>query len=244
MKLASAVAANELVFEIDEPSQGLIFSDGLKLGTTIKVDLITSNANDVNRIPEIPITDLFEINAYLGLDHTQNYDRTASVFVNAPLVFFSASGVLPFDDDTKYKVTLSNLGAATFDVFNMDNSKLGVPMVIKKAEVKSTQAERTEMYKNIDLLYFNGGTEPTKMTYLVDDITADGAKRVRKVDISIEQMNAYKNAFEASYYEVTDQQYSNGMQFIGFPIDQLEAVTLHHDTSEGEDLKYLTVDYK
>ena len=244
MILASADNVGELVFEVDVPSQGLIFGNGLPIGAKIKVDLVTANANDVNRIPEVDVSDLFDINAYLGLDNMRSYSDGLQVYVNTPLIFFSANGVLFFDDDTKYKVSLSNLDGATFDVYNMDNSKLGVPMVVKKAELKSTQAERTENYGNVDFLLFNGDHSPAKLTHLVSDVSANGRNKVRKVEIAIEQVQAYQSSFELSQLEVNDTAYSNGIKNLGFPIDQLEAITLHHDTALDEDMSYLTVDYR
>ena len=245
MKLASANNANELIFEVDIPSQGLIFGNGLPLNTRIKVDLVTTNSNDVNRIPEMSIADLFDINTYLGFDRMRSYDALNSVYVNAPLVLFAATGVLLFDDDTKYKVSLTNLGGATFDVFNMDSSRLGTPIVIKKAELKLTQAERTENYGDIDFLLFNGLHVPTKMTYLQPDgIGKDGKQQFRKVEIALEQMEAFRQAFELSQFEIGAEEYSNGVVKVGFPIEQLNSVTLHHDTSLNEDMSYLTVDYR
>ncbi|THV57087.1 hypothetical protein EZV76_15840 [Flagellimonas alvinocaridis] len=244
MKLASANAANELTFEVDIPSQGLIFSNGFPTGATVKVDLVTANANDVNRIPEVAYSHIFDLNTYLGLDRFRSYSAGTSTYQNSPLLFFSASGVLLFDDDTKYKVTLTNLGGATFDVYNMDNAKMGEPIVIKKAELRSTQAERTENYEHVDFLLFNGDHTPDKITYLVSDGLGNGQKKVRKVEISAEQMRAYKNSFELSQLEVDDTAYSNGVGQQGFPIEELDAITIHHDTSLDEDMAYLTVDYK
>ncbi len=245
MKLASAVAANTLTFEVTEPSQGLLFGNGLPLGAKIKVDLVTTNSNDVNRIPEMNIADLFDLNRYLGWDNVISYDATNSVYKNSPLVIFSASGVLVFDDDTKYKVTLSNLGGATFDVFNLDNSRLGIPVIIKKAEVKATQAEKSENYGDIDFLLFNGGHVPTKITHLVSDgMGTDGKPKFRKVEISLEQMEAFRQAFELSQFETVAEEYSNGVVKVGYPLEQLETITLHHDTSLNEDMTYLTVDFR
>lgn len=245
MKLASANNANELVFEVDIPSQGLIFGDGLPLGAKIKVDLVTSNDNDVNRIPEMEISDLFDINTYLGFDHLRSFSAVDQYYVNSPLVLFSASGVLPFDDDTKYKVSLTNLGGATFDVHNMDSSRLGTPIVIKKAELKATQAERTEKYGDIDFLLFNGDHTPTKLTYLVPDgLGAAGKQQFRKVEISLAQMEAFRQSFELSELEVGADDYSNGVVKVGFPIEQLNSLTLHHDTSLNQDMSYLTVDFR
>lgn len=245
MKLASADNANELVFEIDVPSQGLIFGDGLPLGAKIKVDLISTNANDVNRIPEIDISDLFDINTYLGFDNMRSYNATDSVYQNSPIVLFSANGVLLFDDDIKYKVSLTNLGGATFDVINLDSSRVGSPIVIKKAEVRATQPEKTENYGNVDFLLFNGDHSPTKLTHLVNDgLGKDGKEKYRKVEISLAQMEAYRKSFELSEFETVAEEYGNGVSNLGFPINQLDAITLHHDTSLDEDMSYLTVDYR
>ncbi|WP_424989037.1 hypothetical protein [Flagellimonas sp.] len=243
MKLLSVNAAQTATFEIDTPSQGLIFSE-LPFGAKIKVDLVTANSNDVNRIPEVAIEELMDIYCYLGLDHLRNVDNVQSKYIRSPLVLFSADGVLPFDDDTKYKVTLTNLGGATFDIFNMDNSRLGTPMMVKRGEVRSTISERTENYLNVDFLLFSGATEPTKLTFLTNDLRADGTTQARKVEVSREQMAAYKHSFEVSKYDDATGLYSNGLVSIGYPIDQLDAITIHHDTAAGEDLKYLTVDYK
>ncbi|MBO0356296.1 hypothetical protein GO009_02450 [Muricauda sp. TY007] len=243
MKLHSVQAAQTSTFEIDTPSMGLIFEE-IPAGAKIKVDLVTSNANDVNRIPEITIEELLDIYCYLGLDHVRNYDMGNDAWTENPLVLFSADGVLPFDDDTKYKVTLSNLGGASFDIFNLDSAKLGTPMVIKKGEVRSTVSERTENYLNVDFLLFSGDTNPEKLTFLVNDLIADGSTQARKVEVSFEQMRAYQRSFEASMYNLGNQTYSNGVYNIGYPIDQLDAVTIHHDTGASEDLNYLTVDYK
>ncbi|MGX1930207.1 hypothetical protein [Flagellimonas sp. 2504JD4-2] len=244
MKLASAAAANELVFEVDVPSQGLILVGDIPSECKVKVDLITSNANDVNRIPEVYIEDLLDINTYIGADSVRTWDDNNAVHQNYPLILFSAGGVLLFDDDTKYKVTFTELGGATFDVHNLDNSKLGVPMVVKKAEVKQTQAERTENYGNVDFLLFNGDHSPTKLTHLVNDnVGVNGAPKVRKVEIDEEQIKAYHASFEASQRATVGGLFSNGVGSYGFPIDQLDALTLHHDTSLNEDMSYLTVDY-
>ncbi|WP_108425879.1 hypothetical protein [Flagellimonas amoyensis] len=245
MKLASAVAANSLVFEVDVPSQGLLFGDDLPEGAKIKVDLIQPNANDVNRIPELPIVDIFDINNYLGFDGIINKDVAGGLFKNYPVVIFAHNGVLPFDDDVKYKVTLTELDGATFDVFNIDNQNLAsTPVVIKKAEVKQTTAEKMEHYKDVDFLLFNGATDPTKLSFLVNDRNADGTIKVRKVEISHEQMSAYMAKHEITQYDTIDGIYSNGLTSLGFPISELDAITIHHDTAENEDLKYLTVDYK
>ncbi len=245
MKLASVNAADSIVFEVDIPSQGMIFSDGLPLDARIKVDLVTTSANDVNRIPEMDISDLFDINIYIGVDKLRTVHSTNSEYQNSPLVLFSTSGVLLFDDDVKYKVSLSNLNGATFDIFNLDSSKLGVPMVVKKAELKLTQAERTENYGNIDLLLFNGAHSPTKLTYLVNDnVLIDGKRRVRKIEISAKQIEAYHESFELTGFDSDTGEYSNGITKLGFPIDQLDAITLHHDTALNEDMSYLTVDYR
>ncbi|OQD41498.1 hypothetical protein BUL40_15585 [Croceivirga radicis] len=245
MKLVSVSGSDTSVtFEIDEPSQGLIFNDGFPFDGKIKVDKISASANDVNIIPEMAIVDLIDIQAYLGLDSTVNTDADKSEFVRNLVVFFSASGVLSFDDDNKYKVTLSNLGTSAFDVINMDNSAVGTPIIIQKGELKGTNSEKTENYSDVDLLYFNGKHEPTKMSYIVADGFVNGVEQVRKVNIDVAQMEAYKRSFEASRYEVTTKLYSNGVGHIGFPVNQLKNVTIHHDISLDEDMTYLTVKYK
>lgn len=244
MKLHSVQAAQTSTFEIDTPSMGLILSQ-IPEGAKIKVDLVTTNANDVNRIPEVTIEELMDIYCYLGLDHLRNHNVDGNYYERSPIILFSADGALPFDDDTKYKVTLSNLGGASFDVHNLDSAKLGTPFLIKRGEVRSTIAERTENYLNVDFLLFSGATEPTKLTFLVNDLMADGKPKARKVEISKEQLGAYKDSFEVSKLDTSGAAgYSNGLVSLGYPIDALDAITIHHDTGAGEDLKYLTVDYK
>ncbi len=242
MKLAEAVAANTLVFDVEVPSQGLILGAGVPTDAKIKVDLVQKDQNDVTRIPELPLQDVFDINRYLGFDKVLAFSTLDGEFTQRNLVFFSASGVLVLDEDTKYRVTLSNLGGSSFEVHNVDNARLGMPLVIKKSEVRGTQSEKLFNFLDVDFLLFNGAHEPEKLTYLVNDKTAKGAQ-TRKVEVSNEQMQALKQAHEFSGVDSDDGSISNTVQSIGFPISKIDALTVHHDASLETDMTFLTVDY-
>ncbi|MEQ8220326.1 MAG: hypothetical protein RH981_18975 [Arenibacter sp.] len=224
-------------FIVDVPSQGLIIK-GIDRSAKIKIDLVTSNSNDVNRLPEMSIETAVNISLAIA-KRSAVISENADVYSEA-LILFSAGGVLPFDDDTKYKVTLTDLGATSdVEFHNLDSSALGLPVVVKKAEVRSTQTEKTENYKEVDLLVFDD-VLPLRLTHLVDDSRGSAREpKFRKVEISPEQINAYSKSFRAVIDKAGTITY--GLTVDVFPISQLNALTFHHDTSLDEDLIYYTV---
>jgi hypothetical protein len=163
--------------------------------------------------------------------------------VETGLILFSKNGVVALDDDTRYKVTIT--GAATanaIEVHNLDNSRIGQPIIVQKGEVRGTQTEKTENYPNVDLLCFDD-ILPLRLTHLVDDSQGrTELKRFRKVEISTAQMSLFGDSLRI----VSDDNgtFTTGLDAHLFPISQINALTIHHDTSLNSDLLYYTVDFQ
>ncbi|NER13538.1 hypothetical protein GWK08_08830 [Leptobacterium flavescens] len=229
-------------FDLEDPAQGVIITNIAK-GALIKVDLVSDGSSDRNIIREQSAEQLVALMQAIDPNHAivaVNADDTA---FESMYLLFALNGVLPFSEKRKYRISLKSLNNRTTTFYNLDNSKLGTPLTVTRAEVRSTLSEKQEDVRGVDLLFFPNGF-PDKLTHVVTDgFAQDGTPIQRKVEYSQEQMQLFSDTQAITIMTNGFQEIQTiGLLHKSFPIDQLDNITVHH--ADASDFEYFMVNYR
>ncbi|WP_417443759.1 hypothetical protein [Joostella sp.] len=231
MKLYNLTGATTQILEIDQNSQGILFS-AINKTAKIKVDQVGNNIADSNRIPEMLVSSLAEIMAVVS-DGSYQIRESTTELINFKLLF-STRGILPLNEDSKYRVTITLLDdSASYDVFNLDHAnQVSRGLIISKAEVRSTFSEKVVNTTGVSLLYFPN-VSPLKVSYF-------NRTNNRKVDYSIEQINASSLKLVTQTGSLPASAYL-GQSKPSLKVGGISELTVHHDTALEQDLIYYMV---
>ena len=188
MKLVSVSNQGSLVFEIERFVQGIEITN-IKEDSTIKVDLVDDNLQDVNVFPQMTIAQMHTIMQELDDNRIVGVYTTATSHFDMVRVLFSKGGVLPFNESKKYKVTLGALNNRAIIVNAIDNERVAAPVSrirIEKAIIKETQPQVDVNFSGVSQIFFPDRDVFDKITYL-KPFSIGGQSQTRKIELAKEQ---------------------------------------------------------
>ena len=212
------------ILEIDKAMQGVLLT-GMKLTSTIKIDLRSTNRPDLNLVPQMTVKELKNLfQSIVTRNFISNVDTTTNV-VEEFYMPFSLNGVLPLNKDQKIELTLGNISGLTVEAHAIDARTNGRPLMIDKDEIKASQTELdVDVYRYKALLF--PAVNPKKIEFRVPT-----GKGVRKVVISEKQLEMYNKGNRIVDYDVTNEVFVHETDLITYPVNNLRQLTLHKSDS-------------
>lgn len=227
-------------FEVDKPSAGLNIYNVAK-DAKIRVDRVSDKDGEKNVFPEMTIEEYVSLFGGVADRPTMaviNEENTAYEMATIP---FSFTGVLPLDEDIRYRVALTGMNNRTTVFHNIDSTSISAaPIRVRLSEIKATLQDDIEQIGTTDFLFFPNGL-PNKMEYFVAE-QKNGKEEKRKVVISQEQIELYDRERRITQYQNTadGKVFEVGNKYKSYPVTMMPEVTIHK--AEGEEYRFYHVD--
>lgn len=181
------------VLEVTEPCQALQFK-GIHTSSTIKVDFESKLNASQNIIPEMTVYQLMSlVNGIQQRGILEKIDEN-DIIENFVLPF-SLNGVLLFDEDNFYKVTIGSISPDSTEVHSIESAVEGSPILVKRADIKSSKTEEDFDLSTVSHLFFPNG-DPS----LIEHRVTDSSGKLRKVSITAEQLSLMQKENRITYF--------------------------------------------
>jgi len=227
MKLTSVTGQGSFEFDIERFVQGIELTN-IRSDSTIKIDMVDDNLNDINVIPLMSVGQLHTIMQKVDKNRIVGNFTTVTSHFDSVKVLFSLQGVIPLTEQRKLRVTLGNLNkrSVVINAIDNDSERLGSLIRIEKSIIKETQPQFDVNLTGVSQLYFEDAVLD-KIT-LLKNISLGGKNQTRKVEFSKEQF-AFKSV-NSSVMNAVDKAKSYS-EFDGTTWDasNLKACTLHYE---------------
>lgn len=218
-------------FEIDEPSAG-IWLLNIPKDATIKINRLDKQG-DVNIFPELSIEAC--VNLFSQLSETYPFYKLSSGNYDVAKIPFSTMGILDFNDDTRYEVTIDgNTDTNEVEIYNHDSGVGGNPIKIQRLKIDGDLTEKTIDVSETEFLFFPNGL-PEKVEYFVFKSLDEN----RKVTISKKQMQLGLGVNQIVGKNGTAYEYDTSLKTMS--VRGLSKVTLHL-LGEGTDFVCYKID--
>lgn len=224
MLLKTISATGSDVVKIEDYSKGIVLKN-IRRDSAIKVDLVSTNGEDRNVMPQMEIgvyADLFT--SLTPREQINQTDGTAYVSIYIP---FSLAGALAFNEDFYLNVSLTALNNRTIEVHNVDDVSVAPferMLQVDRHDIKASLSEKKIDTSGYAMAFFPN-EEPTKLeTY----------DQNRKVTFGSQQIAMFNG--ENRIVERVDNggtiSFVLGTSNISFPVLYSDEVTVHKALNE------------